>query len=130
MMEDNLEFKYFKSSSGGLGVICIINNKYVGKAICHPKDKDMESQLTGEEIAYRRATIEKNKGELKALYTFILQSNYKKSIRVKTQKLIKELEKELANNLKSLDKYIKDKEELYKKIRRSRDRTFLLKNKN
>ena len=34
------------------------NKKIQGVAICHPDDKDMQSKLTGQEIAKRRAKIE------------------------------------------------------------------------
>ena len=32
-------------------------NTYIGEAHCHPDDTDMKNQMTGSEIAYRRAYI-------------------------------------------------------------------------
>ena len=41
--------------------ICILtdnkNKQYIGTAICHPDDKDMQNERTGQEIAQRRAQI-------------------------------------------------------------------------
>ena len=34
------------------------NNTYIGKAHCHPDDIDMKNEMTGSEIAYRRAYIQ------------------------------------------------------------------------
>lgn len=54
----NTDFTYNKET--GI-TICTLtdtrNNTYIGEAHCHPNDMDMKNEMTGNEIAYRRAYI-------------------------------------------------------------------------
>ena len=120
---------------------CIIkykNQTFCGVAMCHEEDKDMMSEKTGMEIAYRRATIDYLKyvrdmelklalKALKQLYytmkhsTHFNPNSYENS---KLQRHIRmyEFDLETINELivderKNLKDYIDKKDEFYKKTR-------------
>ena len=120
---------------------CIIkykNQTFCGVAMCHEEDKDMMSEKTGMEIAYRRATIDYLKyvrdmelkpalKALKQLYYTMKHSthfNPKSYENSKLQRHIRmyEFDLETINELivderKSLKEYIDKKDEFYKKTR-------------
>lgn len=120
---------------------CIIkykNQTFCGVAMCHEEDKDMMSEKTGMEIAYRRATIDYLKyvrdmelkpalKALKQLYytmkhsTHFNPNSYENS---KLQRHIRMYEFDLetineliVNERKNLKDYIDKKDEFYKKTR-------------
>ena len=120
---------------------CIIkykNQTFCGVATCHEEDKDMMSEKTGMEIAYRRATIDylryvrdmELKPALKALkqlyYTMKHSTHFnpKSYENSKLQRHIRmyEFDLETINELivderKNLKEYIDKKDEFYKKTR-------------
>ena len=120
---------------------CIIkykNQTFCGVAMCHEGDKDMMSEKTGMEIAYRRATIDYLKyvrdmelkpalKALKQLYYTMKHSthfNPKSYENSKLQRHIRmyEFDLETINELivderKNLKDYINKKDEFYKKTR-------------
>ena len=124
------------------------NRTYHAEALCHPNDQDMMSEKTGCEIANRRAEIMVLKGyvknelkprlrALKQLYYSMNRSKYfneksyenkmlQSQIRVikneldTTNEIIAELEYDLS-------RYLNEKDEFYKKIRRHRKIESLLK---
>lgn len=120
---------------------CIIkykNQTFCGVAMCHEEDKDMMSEKTGMEIAYRRTTIDYLKyvrdmelkpalKALKQLYytmkhsTHFNPNSYENS---KLQRHIRMYEFDLetineliVNERKNLKDYIDKKDEFYKKTR-------------
>lgn len=123
---------------------CIIkykNQTFCGVAMCHEEDKDMMSEKTGMEIAYRRATIDYLKyvrdmelkpalKALKQLYYTMKHSthfNPKSYENSKLQRHIRMYEFDLEtinelidNERKNLKDYIDKKDEFYKKTRISR----------
>lgn len=123
---------------------CIIkykNQTFCGVAMCHEEDKDMMSEKTGMEIAYRRATIDCLKyvrdmelkpaiKALKQLYYTMKHSthfNPKSYENSKLQRHIRMYEFDLetineliVNERKNLKDYIDKKDEFYKKTRISR----------
>ena len=123
---------------------CIIkykNQTFCGVAVCHEEDKDMMSEKTGMEIAYRRATIDYLKyvrdmelkpalKALKQLYYTMKHSthfNPKSYENSKLQRHIRMYEFDLetineliVNERKNLKDYIDKKDEFYKKTRISR----------
>lgn len=120
---------------------CIIkykNQTFCGVAMCHEEDKDMMSEKTGMEIAYRRATIDylkyvrdmELKPALKALnqlyYTMKHSTHFnpKSYENSKLQRHIRMYEFDLetineliVNERKNLKDYIDKKDEFYKKTR-------------
>lgn len=120
---------------------CIIkykNQTFCGVAMCHEEDKDMMSEKTGMEIAYRRATIDYLKyvrdmelkpalKALKQLYYTMKHSthfNPKSYENSKLQRHIRmyEFDLETINEIiiderKNLKDYIDKKDEFYKKTR-------------
>ena len=125
---------------------CIIttkHGKFEGIAKCHPDDHDMESEKTGCEIAYYRATlaalkharnnvIKPSLQALKQLYYSMNRSKYynKKSYESKMlwsqiqnwQFDLDTINKMIATTKQSLTEYIKIKEELYQSIRKNREK--------
>lgn len=120
---------------------CIIkykNQTFCGVAMCHEEDKDMMSEKTGMEIAYRRATIDYLKyvrdmelkpalKALKQLYYTMKHSthfNPKSYENSKLQRHIRMYEFDLetiseliVSERKNLKDYIDKKDEFYKKTR-------------
>ena len=136
---------YFNPEDGSS--MCIITTKtkiYIGTAQCLDSDRDMMSEKTGCEIAYHRAIIHSLedhlsdlKGELMGLkkyYYSVNRSKYfdEKSYMAKMlysqiQQREDDIEttKTLIQQEKSfLTKYMSDKAEFYKKIRRNRKADF------
>ena len=122
---------------------CILSDgekTYIGFAQCHPDDMDMAGEKTGCEIAFRRAKIKALKGyrdelkiQLKALnqlYYSMNRSNKFNEKSYENKMLQRQLNrinfdldtvKEMITNEKqSLSKYLNEKEEFYKKIRKNR----------
>ena len=117
------------------------NQTFCGVAMCHEEDKDMMSEKTGMESAYRRATIDYLKyvrdmelkpalKALKQLYYTMKHSthfNPKSYENSKLQRHIRMYEFDLetineliVNERKNLKDYIDKKDEFYKKTRISR----------
>lgn len=123
----------------------ICNIEYNGKifsgiAICHPNDLDMQSRYTGAYIAETRATITLAKhikdneikpaiNAMKKLLNSMEQSNkYERNSIERVRKELKSYQKDLTffNKVIKINKqdlylYIKGKEELYQKIRKSKN---------
>lgn len=134
---------YYWDCDAGLAT-CILtdgNNTFYGMAQCHEDDRDMMSEKTGYEIAYRRALIEALrhrvnndlKPQIKILkevyYTMVHSKNYnKKSYESKMLfRKLKQLEEDLATTkqiIKEEKEYVKNyidaKDIFYKKIRSAR----------
>lgn len=125
---------------------CILtdgNEVYCGYANCHPDDFDMMSQLTGQEIAYRRARIEyfvsvrdhELKPALKALkhvygtMTHSTKFDPKSYATIALLREIRNLEndltaikEEIIEERVALKRYIITKDEYYKQIRARRNK--------
>ena len=125
--------------------ICTIrygNHVCIGRACCHPDDIDMMNNLTGQDIAYKRACIKLAKSEikemkieLKALQNFykrVIQSNkieekcyvlyqLKKELNVLTTDIeLFETQKTILEN--SLKTKLVAKEAFYQQLRKMRDK--------
>lgn len=114
---------------------------YCGSAMCHPDDRDMISEKTGQEIAYRRAEIEALKGyreeikielkTLKQLYFSMNRSKYYDNKHYEARMLLRHIKMKetdldtvktyINNKQTSLKDYINEKDEFYKKIRHNRE---------
>ena len=133
---------YFNPEDGSsLCTISFNNRIFVGTAQCSENDKDMLSEKTGCEIAYRRASIyalkyEKDtiKSELNGLkkyyYTVCRSKYYNKNGYMETmlkrqlafqQNRLEEITNLLKYNQESLKDYLKNKEIFYKRIRKMRN---------
>lgn len=138
--------KIFTSWDEEAGIAtCILmdkqGNTYFGQAICHPEDKDMKSEHTGLEIAYRRASIKylshiKNdeiKPELKVLKQFYNSINSNKDFdenhyivkrllkRIQsTQEELNDFNSLIVNERKGIQNLIKEKDKFYNQIRKLR----------
>ena len=123
---------------------CIIkykNQTFCGVAMCHEEDKDMMSEKTGMEIAYRRATIDCLKyvrdmelkpaiKALKQLYYTMKHSTHFNPESYENSKLqrhirmyefdLETINELIVNERKNLKDYIDKKDEFYKKTRISR----------
>lgn len=118
------------------------NNIFLGLAQCHPDDRDMMNQYTGQEIAYRRALLKalrfykKNELTIKyqALYHYYNIINHSKysneqSYEVKMLKRQLTMLKEDINSMKEyiaeeqekLNEFLRLKEEFYQHIRNNRE---------
>lgn len=138
----------FDEESGTATCILYDNDKtYCGAALCHPDDRDMMSERTGLEIAYRRAEIQALRGfreeikielrTLKQLYYSINRSKYYNSKNYEARMLnrhiaMKESDLEVVketikNKDKELRDYISEKDNFYKKIRHNRETDVKLK---
>lgn len=123
----------------------ICNIEYSGKtfsgiAICHPNDLDMQNRYTGAYIAETRAIITLAKyikeneikpaiNTIKKLLNSMEQSNkYERNSIERVRKELKSYQKDLISfnkiikiNKQDLYLYIKEKEKLYQKIRKSKN---------
>ncbi len=138
----------FDEESGTATCILYDNDKtYCGAALCHPDDRDMISERTGLEIAYRRAEIQALKGfrdeikielrVLKQLYYSINRSKYYNPKNYEARMLnrhiamkesdLQVVKEYIKNKTDELKKYIDDKDEFYKKIRHNRETDVKLK---
>lgn len=124
---------------------CILTTKqgkvFVGMAICHPDDRDMMAQYTGQQIAEHRAIIKmlqdirdnELKSQLKVLK--MLQTNmsqsqhynpksYEACMLRKTMKLrqdeLNEIKLLIRQEKEDLHNFINDKDKAYKKVRAHR----------
>lgn len=128
----------------GVATVTLVwqGQEFIGKAFCHPDDKDMVNELTGLSIAEGRATIKLLKhyrknvvkpqiAILEQLWATMEQGKYfdKKSPYVRlVRRQIASLKNteanlrcDIENIRKSIYDYINDKEEFYKKIRSKRE---------
>lgn len=115
---------------------------FVGKAYCHPEDKDMATEYTGLRIAEDRANmkylsylIKESKKELHTLQTFFntlknrpSYSDESKEVQIlikdirRRKRDIEENEAVLKNMEERLNEYLNTKDEFYKRIRANRDK--------
>lgn len=139
----DVNFAYSEEGVTTCTLIDTKNNIYVGKAECHPDDKDMMNHLTGEEIAYRRAYINYLKAlrdinvpkleVLQHLYSCMAQAadfNPKdNNVRLLVRAIndyaagVDMLRQAVRDERDSLHQYMADKARLYKQIRQSRNNT-------
>ena len=148
-MKNKTKIEWFEETGVALCTITdSYNRTYHADAFCHPNDQDMMSEKTGCEIANRRAEIMVLKGyvknelkprlrALKQLYYSMNRSKYfneksyenkmlQSQIRVikneldTTNEIIAELEYDLS-------RYLNEKDEFYKKVRKHRKIASLLK---
>lgn len=132
----------FDQESGTATCILYDGNKtYYGTALCHPDDKDMMSERTGQEIAFRRAEIQALRGfrdeiklelkSLKQLYYSINRSKYYNAKSYEARMLNRQI-KTKESDLQTVKEYIKQKDKelrdyiaakdkFYKKIRHNRE---------
>lgn len=141
----NKQPQYFWNEETGQTVCHIYDNKgkvYIGEAICHPDDKNFQSQRIGQEIAYRRALIDfyrkLRKEELKpklAAYKELYQEmilsprfNPKSYENLSLQRKIRKTTFDLAvvNDMINrerieLNEYIDTKEKIHKKLQKLKE---------
>ena len=128
----------------GIAIVSILDTslgrEFTGTAHCGEEDKDMQSKLTGSNIAYRRAEIEHLR-YLKKYYTIKYKTllNFQSEIsNCKYYNPEFQIESILGKKIKALDEavafltrrleiekealaeYLKNKSELYQKIREGR----------
>ena len=136
MLKENTEYGYVDGSA--VYIITYNGYRFVGKATCHPDDKDFESERVGLTIADARANIKvlrhmrncEVKPQLKILNHLLSNMKTSKSynpISYEAKMLrsqIHTIEKELAtinNAIADEQKFIKDyidgKDKMYKKLR-------------
>lgn len=127
--ETHITYCYVKDDKGRL---------YIGTAMCHEEDRDMESWRTGEEIAFRRARMDYLRGQreydikprlaaLKHLQGCMRHSSqfnpksYENRMLCRQIRLLEfdlaTIKEELAYARKSLKEYIEGKDKIYKLIR-------------
>lgn len=124
---------------------CIITTKqgevYVGMAVCHPDDKDMMAEFTGQQIAEMRATIKMLRdirdSEIKPQYKALemLHTNMKQSKnynpksyettmlrRMLNQRKgeLEEIKRMIHQEQEDLRNFIADKDKTYKRVRAHR----------
>lgn len=132
---------YFNPEEGSS--LCILSTKsktFFGTAQCTDIDRDMMSEKTGCEIAYHRATIHALEDHLEELTTELAglkkyfytvnQSKYYDPESYMAQMLIRQIQQRsddilitknmITEEKEYLKKYMADKAEFYKKIRRNR----------
>lgn len=139
----NAGFTYDKET--GVTTCTLIDTKnhtYVGKARCHPDDTDMKNEMTGSEIAYRRAYIKFLKHVrdteivpqldiLKHMYSCMEQAasfNPKDNNARLMQRAIENysagataIREYIRDERDSLHEYMVEKGKLYRKIRANRE---------
>ena len=136
-------FTWDESSGTAKCIVNYKNAKITGVAICHPDDKDMQSKLTGQEIAKRRAKIEcyvhikENEilpkieilnhllGTMAHSKNFNQKSYEAKRIRAELQNLKDDLatiNEELAEEKVGLKLFLTQKDAFYKQIRTKRSK--------
>lgn len=142
-MKTHLDF-FFDEDKGITTCNYRIGDKnFIGKAYCHSDDSDFKAKITGESISERRAKIKHLKYELncnlrpglaalKQLYFSVDRSkSYNKTdylakalvrqIKIKESEidLLKDIIKDQEDSLKD---YIDEKEKLYQRLRKMRDK--------
>lgn len=140
-MRENTTFDWNPDQGLATAIIEYKDRIYVGTAQCHPDDKDFQNMLTGQEIAYRRASIKVlcdiKKNELKpglqALKDYLYSINKgkyfnKKDPMVKIlyhninirQEEIDMIDEMIKNQRQDLREYLASKEKLYSQFREKR----------
>ena len=144
-MRSSYNEPYFDYNKDTGETTCILTdgyNSFYGIAICNENDKDMQSEMTGSQIALWRATIKYLKHikdneiqpKLKALYQLYYSMNTSKKFNPKSYENIMlwrqirnyendliTINEQLATIKQELKDYIAQKDEFYKKIRKHRE---------
>lgn len=134
-------FEYNEETCSALCVLSDGINTYIGTAQCHDEDRDMASEKTGYEIAFKRAKIEYFKSvkkneilpALKALKQVYYTMKHSKKFNPKSyeNKMLwrqirsYEFDLDIINEMltkerQSLNQYIQEKDKFYKRIRANR----------
>lgn len=137
-MSKNYEVQYSYDHGDSLFVIYYNGESFVGTAHCHDEDKDMESERTGLTIAEARAYIKMLKAKkkyeiqpkidvLRHLLKNIQSSKHHdpkayESCMLRSQLAhwedkLEEINTDIADEERSLQDYIKQKDKLYQKLR-------------
>lgn len=137
-MSKNYEVQYSYDHGDSLFVIYYNGESFVGTAHCHDEDKDMESERTGLTIAEARAYIKmlkaKKKYEIQPKIDVLrhllknIQSSKRhdpeayESCMLRSQlahweNKLEEINTDIADEERSLQDYIKQKDKLYQKLR-------------
>ena len=84
-MKTKITFDFNEDNRETICTIRYGNHVCIGKARCHPDDIDMMNNLTGQDIAYKRACIKLAKNEIKEMKIELkaLQSFYNRVIQSK-----------------------------------------------
>ena len=104
-MKTKVTFDFNEDNRESICTIRYGNHVCIGKARCHPDDIDMMNNLTGQDIAYKRACIKLAKSEIKEMTMELetLQKFYNRVIQSKKVEekcyVIYQLKKEI-NSLK------------------------------
>lgn len=129
---NKIKFQYHEYET-----ICILCGEFVGKAVCDPKDYDMYSKITGENIAFTRAQIKMLQSEKKEVRAKLeallhLQSTIKNSKHYNVKGYVENrisnhitiyyndilnIQEDIEDLRKILKDYIDGKEKIYQKIR-------------
>ena len=132
---NKIKFQY-----DGYETICILCGEFIGKAVCNPKDYDMYSVRTGENIAFTRAQIkmlqaEKREMRIKLEALLHLQSTIKNSKHYNIKGYVENrisnhitiyyndilnIQEDIEDLRKILKDYIDGKEKIYQKIRKQK----------
>lgn len=139
--EETTKFDYNKETGAATAIIHVKGKVYVGTAYCHPDDMEFANQLTGCDIAYRRASIKMLKDirdnelipGLKSLNAYLYSINKgkyfnKKDPMVKIlyhninirQEEIDMVDEMIKNQRQDLREYLASKEKLYSQFREKR----------
>lgn len=140
--QETTRFMYDEENALATAIIYTPKGKiFIGTAQCHPEDMEFANKLTGQEIAYRRASLNflkdvrdnELKPEIKALNAYLYSINKgkyfdKKNPMVKIlYRNITQREEELEmindmidNERSQLIEYLKSKDDLYARLRKSR----------
>ena len=139
--EETTNFDYNKETGAATAIIHVKGKIYVGTAYCHPDDMEFANQLTGCDIAYRRASIKMLKDirdnelipGLKSLNAYLYSINKgqyfdKKNPMVKIlyhnitqrQNEIDMINEMIKNEKAQLKEFIDTKDALYQKLRAKR----------
>lgn len=138
----NLEFVFDEEDGSTCCKMLYDNKRFVSFAFCSSKDMDMLSKKTGQEIAFRRASIEIMRYEreclklelkgLNSLYYSIKHSQkynpksyeaymLRRQIKMREND-IAQLKEDIKATKQYIDVYIKQKDDFYKKMRALRKR--------
>lgn len=140
--DETTKFMYDEEKALATAIIYTPRGKvFVGTAQCHPDDMDFANALTGQEIAYRRASIKflkdvrdnELKPGLQALNAYLYSINKgkyfdKKNPMVKIlyhnisqrQEELSMVNEMIETERQQLIDYIKSKDDLYTRLRRTR----------
>ena len=140
--EETTRFMYDEEKALATAIIYTPKGKiFIGTAQCHPEDMDFANALTGQEIAYRRASIKllqdvrdnELKPGLQALNSYLYSINEgkyfdKKNPMVKIlyhniaqrQEELSMVNEMIKTEREQLIDYLKSKEDLYNRLRKAR----------